>query len=200
MRLIATTALALALTAFGARAQTTTQDGSSSTTTNPAAPSNSGATAEDKGTAGVSTNQNARITGGPGDSSGSSAVSPKTNGSGSAITGNVRPDHKSKKRHAKAEGRSEKSGMHAKRRGRSAKSESGSTSAVSGSTTSGSSDASKTGDDASLKGSDVQRPAAPLPKDPGMSKPGDVTGQPTDTLPHKPADTGSQPANPPDKQ
>ena len=180
MKLIATTAIAIALSAFGARAQTTTTD-SSSTTVNPAAPSSgTAATGEDKGTSATAP------TGAPGDTT-SGEVTPKTtNGiSGStskdtssssdeSTTTTIKKHHKKLHKVNKPQGRSDTSGMHRK-------------------------------GDTGASGS-VQRPAAPgtttpddgtttAPKDPGMSKPGDVTGQPTDT--QKPID---QSGSPPDKK
>ncbi|MGZ6142252.1 MAG: hypothetical protein ACXWLM_02885, partial [Myxococcales bacterium] len=130
MKIIATTALAIALSAFGARAQTTTNDNPNNSATPPT--SGSAATGEDKGTAGISNPQagststlpSTSTPGAPGDTS-SGDVSAKTNGSGSSISGNTSSDtsdettttvkkhhKKHSKKQAAPQGRSDTSSMH----------------------------------------------------------------------------------------
>lgn len=184
MKTIAISALALALSAFGARAQTTSNSPDTSAA-KPAAPG--AAVGEDKGMTGTASKDSAPVAGTApkveAPVAGSAATAPSASASD---TDQAKPVKKVKKLRRKAQGRSDTSSMHREP-------------AAPIDSTSGS----------------VQRPAAPgtgggpgeiaapsgssPTKDPGISsKPGDVTGQPTDT--QKPADAqkpiDDQPAKP----
>ena len=224
MKIIGIAALAFAISAFAARAQTGTTPGpNDSTTTQPKSQ-----TTEDKGTAVLPGDQNSSAL--PGNSSNTATSNstlpsndPKANTTPSADTsakkGQTLPDDGSKddvkppksnkkvKKRGTAQGRSQGS-MHRKStdspdtKGSGSSSTTGST----GSTGSGSATDTRTtppSSDTSGAGGSVARPPAPSPtddakapaKDPGMSsRPGDVSGQPTDT--QKPVDTAPS-SNPP---
>jgi len=193
MKIIGIAALAFAMSAFAARAQTGTTPGpNDSTATQPKSQMG-----EDKGTAVLPGDQNSSAL--PGNSSNTATSNstlpsndPKANTTPAADTsakkGQTQPDDGSKddvkppksnkkvKKRNSAQGRSGQGAMH---------------------TTPPSSDTS------GAAGGGVARPPAPSPtddakapaKDPGMSsRPGDVSGQPTDT--QKPVDTAPS-SNPP---
>ncbi len=188
MKIIGIAALAFALAAFAARAQTDASPGQSDNTATTTKPNSQ--TTEDKGTATLPADQNSSAL--PGNSSNtatsnsslpsnSPAANPAQPADTGAKLGQTQPDDSSnkdssssdvkppkhnkkvKKRSSAAQGRSEQGSMHRK--------------PATPSTT-----------------GDAKGPA----KDPGMSShPGDVTGQPTDT--QKPVDTAPSSTPPKDK-